>query len=210
MVKETWKGLQLLQKSTIREIGILCTCSDHGQPRYQVWIKCNKRQMTSCVHKMCIRTYGQTNMKRAITLAKINHPWNRYIMHMLRSWPTKIPNMNKMRQKTSCIHKMCRQTYGQTNMKRAITLAKINHLWNRYNMRLLRSWPTKIPNMNKMRQKTSCIHKMCRQTYGQTNMKRAITLAKINHLWNRYNMRLLRSWPTKIPNMNKIQQKTND
>jgi hypothetical protein len=26
--------------------------------------------MTSCVHKMCGRTYGQTNMKRAITLAK--------------------------------------------------------------------------------------------------------------------------------------------
>jgi hypothetical protein len=31
---------------------------------------------------------------------------------------------------------------------------------------------------------------------------------KINHPWNRYNMRMLRSWPTKIPNMNKIQQKT--
>jgi hypothetical protein len=46
----------------------------HGQSRYQIWIKCNKRQMTSCVHKMCERTYGQTNMKRAITLAKINHP----------------------------------------------------------------------------------------------------------------------------------------
>jgi hypothetical protein len=26
--------------------------------------------MTSCVHKMWGRTYGQTNMKRAITLAK--------------------------------------------------------------------------------------------------------------------------------------------
>jgi hypothetical protein len=44
--------------------------------------------------------------------------------------------------------KMCERTYGQTNMKRAITLAKINHLWNRYNMRMLRSWPTKIPNIN--------------------------------------------------------------
>jgi hypothetical protein len=33
-------------------------------------------------------------MKRAITLAKINHPWNRYNMRMLRSWPIKIPNMN--------------------------------------------------------------------------------------------------------------------
>jgi hypothetical protein len=52
-------------------------------------------------HKMCERTYGQTNMKRALTLAKINHPWNRYNMHMLRSWPIQIPNMNKMRQKTN-------------------------------------------------------------------------------------------------------------
>ena len=103
-------------------------------------------------------------MKRAITLAKINHPWNRYDMRMLRSWPIKIPNMNKMRHKrqmTSCVHKMCEQTYGQTNMKRAITLAKINHPWNQYDMRMLRSWPIKIPNMNKMRQKTSCVHKMC-------------------------------------------------
>ena len=101
MVKQTWKGLQLSQKSTIREIGIIWACSDHGQPRYQIWIKCDKRQMTSCVHKMCRRTYGQTNMKRTITLTKINHPWNRYNMCMLRSWPTKIPNMNKMRQKTN-------------------------------------------------------------------------------------------------------------
>ena len=30
--------------------------------------------MTSCVHKMCEQMYGQTNMKRAITLAKINNP----------------------------------------------------------------------------------------------------------------------------------------
>jgi hypothetical protein len=51
---------------------------------------------------------------------------------------------------------------------------------------------------------------VCGRTYGQTNMKRAITLAKINHPWNRYNMCMLRSWLTKIPNMNKIQQKTND
>jgi hypothetical protein len=42
---------------------------------------------------------GQRNMKRAITLAKINHPWNLYNMRMLWSWPIKIPNMNKMRQK---------------------------------------------------------------------------------------------------------------
>ena len=129
-----------LAKSTIREIGIICACSDHGQSRYQIWIKYDKIQMTSCVHKMCGRTYGQTNMKRAMTLTKINHPWNRYNMGMLRSWPIKIPNMNKMWQTTndlSCVHKMCEWTYGQTNMKRAITLAKINHPWNWYNMRML-------------------------------------------------------------------------
>jgi hypothetical protein len=41
-------------------------------------------QRSSCVHKMWERTYGQTNMKRAITLTKINHPWNRYNMLMVR------------------------------------------------------------------------------------------------------------------------------
>jgi hypothetical protein len=46
---------------------VIYACSDHGQPRYQIWIKCDKRQMTRCVHKMCERTHGQTNMKRAIT-----------------------------------------------------------------------------------------------------------------------------------------------
>jgi hypothetical protein len=46
----------------------------------QIWIKCDKRQMTRCVHKMCGWTYGQTNMKRAMTLTKINHPWNWYDM----------------------------------------------------------------------------------------------------------------------------------
>jgi hypothetical protein len=55
------------QKSNIREISTICACSDHGQSRYQIWIKCDKRQMTSCIHKMCQRTYGQTNMEREIT-----------------------------------------------------------------------------------------------------------------------------------------------
>jgi hypothetical protein len=48
--KQTWKGLKLSQKSTIREIDIICACSDHGQPRYQIWIKSNKRQMTHFIH----------------------------------------------------------------------------------------------------------------------------------------------------------------
>jgi hypothetical protein len=60
--KTNMKRAILSQKSTFREIGIICACSDHGQPRYQIWIKCDKKQMTSCVHKMCERTYGQTNM----------------------------------------------------------------------------------------------------------------------------------------------------
>jgi ribosome-binding ATPase YchF (GTP1/OBG family) len=149
-------------------------------------------------------------MKRAITLAKINHPWNWYNMRMLRSWPTKIPNMNKMRQKTSCVHKMCERTYGQTNMKRAITLAKINHreigiicAYSDHGQPRYQIW-IKCDK----RQMTSYVHKMCERTYGQTNMKRAITLAKINHPWNRYTMHMLRSWPPKIPNMNKMRQKT--
>ena len=85
--------------------------------------------MTSCVHKMCGGTYGETNMKSAMTLAKINRPRNRYNMHILRSWSINIPKMNKMqhRQMTSCVHKKCERTYGQTNMKKAMTLAKINH-----------------------------------------------------------------------------------
>ena len=170
--------------------------------------------MTSCVHKMCERTYGETNMKRAITLAKINYPWNRIICACSDHCQPRYQIWIKCdkRQMTSWVHKMCGWTYGQTNMKRAITLAKINyreigiictcsdHGQSRYQIWI---------KCDK-RQMTSCVHKMCERTYGQTNMKRAITLAKINHLWNRYNMCMLRSWPTKIPDLNKIQQKTND
>jgi hypothetical protein len=113
--------------------------------------------MISCVHKMCERTYGQTNMKRAITLAKINHPWNRYVCshilctqlvifllsHFIHIWYLGWPWSEHAhiipisRQMISCVQKMCERTYGQTNMKRAITLAKINHTWNLYNMRII-------------------------------------------------------------------------
>jgi hypothetical protein len=48
MVKETWKGLLLLQKSTIREIGIICACSDHGQSRYQAHIMPISRMVDFC------------------------------------------------------------------------------------------------------------------------------------------------------------------
>ena len=87
---------QLAQKPTIREIGIICACSDHGQPRYQIWIKCDKRQMTSCIHKMCGRTYGQTNMKRATTLAKINHPWNQQNSSKIQQKKQNIPHCQKV------------------------------------------------------------------------------------------------------------------
>jgi hypothetical protein len=157
---ESWKGLKLLQKSTIGEIGIICACSDHGQPRYQIWIKCNKRQMTSCVHKMCERTYG---------------PWSEHghiipispMVNFCESYSpfhvclTILPSLHLVYATshlsfvTFYSYLVSWLTYGQTNMKRAKTLAKINHRWNWYNMRMLRSWPTKIPNMNKMRQKTN-------------------------------------------------------
>jgi hypothetical protein len=233
--------------------------------------------MTRCVHKMCERTYGQTNMKRAITLAKINHPWNLYNMRLsmrilyrfhgwlifarviaifMFVWPyvhshilcTQLKSFVVCRilfifgilighDLSMCI--LCR-FHGWLIFARVIALfmfvwpyvhsqilctqlksfvvchilfmtdiwsnkhekgynsQKINHPWNRYNMGMLRSWSIKIPNMNKMWQTTndlSCVHKMCEWTFGQTNMKRAITLAKINHPWNRHNMHMLRSWP---------------
>ena len=75
MVKQTW----LSQKSIICEIGIICTCSDLGQSRYKIWIKCDKRQMTSCIHKMWERTYGKTNITRG------SAHWA-YIAHLTIEW----------------------------------------------------------------------------------------------------------------------------
>jgi hypothetical protein len=66
-----------------------CACSVYGRPRSQIWIKCDKRQMTSSVHKMRKRTYGQINMKRAITLAKIKYlgwPWSEHTHIIPISW----------------------------------------------------------------------------------------------------------------------------
>jgi hypothetical protein len=63
--------LSFAQNSTIREIGIICTCSDHGQPRYQIWIKCHKRQMTSCAHKMCERTYPWSEHVHIILISRM-------------------------------------------------------------------------------------------------------------------------------------------
>ena len=130
--------------------------SDHGQPRYQIWIKSNKRRMTSCVHKMCGRTVWSNKNEKGYNSSKNQPSRNRYNMHMSYHGQPRYQIWIKCdkRQMTSCVHKMCGRTYGQTNMKRATTLAKINHPRKRY-MRMLRSWPTKIPNMNKMHQKAN-------------------------------------------------------
>jgi hypothetical protein len=150
--------------------------------------------MTSCVHKMCEWSYGQINMKRAILCTQLVicllshffifgilvghdlsmhilcrfHRWLifvRVIALFMFIWPYVhshilctqlvicfLSHFIHILYLTSCVHKMCGRTYGETNVKRAITLATINHPWNRYDMRMLRSWSTKIPNMNKMRQ----------------------------------------------------------
>jgi hypothetical protein len=63
-------------------------------------------------------------------------------------------------------------SYSQTNMKRGTTLARINHLWNRYNMRMPRSWSIKIPNMNKMRQKTNEFNKIWEFLYYLLNLSK--------------------------------------
>jgi hypothetical protein len=136
---------------------------DRGQSRYQIWIKCDKRQMTSCVHKMCGRTYGQTNMKRATTLAKSTIREIGIICHLscriLFIFGSLVGHVLSMRIEY--------RFHGWLLFARVIALlwsnkhekgynsCKINHPWNRYNMCMLSSWPTKIPNMNKMRQKTN-------------------------------------------------------
>jgi hypothetical protein len=45
------------QKSTIREIGNIWECSDHGQSRYQIWIKCDKRLVayTRCADRHMVK-----------------------------------------------------------------------------------------------------------------------------------------------------------
>jgi hypothetical protein len=70
--------LNLLRSTIVHNNAIQRAAPSSPSKNAILWIKCDKRQMTSCVHKMCGRTYGQTNMKRATTLAKINHPCNRY------------------------------------------------------------------------------------------------------------------------------------
>jgi hypothetical protein len=83
MVKQTWKGLWLSQISTIHEIGIICTWSDHGQSRYRIWIKCDKRQMTSCVHKMCERVYSMVKQTFARVIALFMFVWPYVYPHIL-------------------------------------------------------------------------------------------------------------------------------
>jgi hypothetical protein len=88
-----------------------------------------KRQMTSFVHKMCGQTYGQTNMKRSITLTKINHPWNRYNMRMLRSWSTKIPNMNKNPTKDKWLVTYTRFRDGRTDRGIPVYPPSCDYFW---------------------------------------------------------------------------------
>jgi hypothetical protein len=120
MIKQTWKGLELLQISTIHEIGIICTCSDHGQSRYQIWIKCDNTQMTSCIHKMWERT------ARSMCILYRFHRWlifTRVIALFMFVWPyvrlhilctqlviCLLSLKCDKKQMTSCIHKTSERT----------------------------------------------------------------------------------------------------
>ena len=57
--------------------------------------------MTSCVHKMCERTYGQTSMKRAITLTKINNPEIGIICACSDNGQSRYQILIKIQQKTN-------------------------------------------------------------------------------------------------------------
>jgi hypothetical protein len=127
----------------------------HPLPKREgIWIKCDKRQMTSCIHKMSGRTYGQTNMKRVITLTKINiHPFAHVVYSTSHlSFYTPAPRRGRgvycFTSVLPSVQNIFRRNGKDYNSR------KINHPWNRYDMLMLRSWSTKIPNMNKMRQKT--------------------------------------------------------
>jgi hypothetical protein len=135
-------------------------------------------------------------MKRALTLANIIHALNRYNIRILRSWPTTIPNMDKMRQKTNDwlrTQDVRTDVWSNKHVKGYDTQLVIC-LFSHFIHNCYLGWPW-----------SEHAH-----IIPITNMKRALTIANINHSWNRYNIRILRSWPTKIPNMDKMRQKTND
>jgi hypothetical protein len=206
--------------------------SDHGQPRYQIWIKCDKRQMTSCVHKM-----GWLIFARVIALFMFVWPYvcshilcaqlvicllSHFIHIWYLGWPWsdhgqpryQIWIKSNKRRMTSCVHKMCGRMYGQTKMKRAIILAKNNHSWNwfcesdspfhvcltiRRSAHLvyatshssfvafysyLVSWLAMLwaCTYTDFTDRMTSWYTTCADgPYGQTQMKRAIILAKINH-----------------------------
>jgi hypothetical protein len=167
--------------------------------------------MTSCVHKMYERTYGQTNMKRGITLAKFNHPWNLYNMRKLRSWPTKIPNMH-------FIH-ILYLDWPWSEHVHIITISQMIDFCDSYSP--FHICLTICPFAHLV-YATSHLYFVAFYSYlvswlamiwafaYYTNFTDGWFLQEINYPWNRYNMRMLRSWPIKIPNMNKMRQKTND
>jgi hypothetical protein len=165
-----------LAKINHREIGIICACSDHGQPRYQIWIKCDKRQMTSCVHKMWERTYCQINMKRAITLTKINC----LLSHFIHIWYLDCPWSGHAH--IIPISRMVDFCESYSPFHVYLTICPFPHLV--YTTSHL-SFVTLIWIKCDKRKMTSCVHKVWEWMYGQTNMKRATTLAKINQPWNR-------------------------
>jgi hypothetical protein len=209
----------IFQKSTIREIGIICTCSDHGQSRYQIWIKCDKREMTSvwqyiCPHILCTQLVICL-LSHFIHIWYLGWPWSEHahiipISRMVDFCESYNPFHVCLTirpfahlEMTSCVHKMCKRTYGQTNMKRAITLAQINHPWNRYNMRMLRSWPIPFHVCLTIRPSAHLVYATSHLSFVAFYSYLVSWLAMI---W----AHMLRSWSTKIPNMNKMWQKTND
>jgi hypothetical protein len=114
-------------------------------------------------------------------------------MRMLRSWAIKIPNMNKIWQRLLVI---CLLSHFIHLCKRILYRFHRWLIFARVIALFMFVWPYVRSHILCMqqydkRQMTSCVHKMCRRKCGQTNMKRAITFAKINHPWNRYNMHML-------------------
>jgi hypothetical protein len=136
------KGYNSCKNHTIREIGIICTCSDHGQPRYQIWIKSNKDKWL-----VTHTRYFRLDYKLSLFIFLL-YP------HSQSGGYTGIPLSVRPSLNLVCVT-------SHLSLLDFIHIWYLGWPWSEHvhiipiSMCMLRSWPIKIPNMNKMRRKTN-------------------------------------------------------
>jgi hypothetical protein len=99
------------------------------QIKYHVFNAVTNSELTELVPVYTIRHAFPTSVKKVNTSFKnVWRTWRPALPKLLADLMIFCPlgPMN-FKNSASCVQKMCEQTYGQTNIKRAKTLAKINH-----------------------------------------------------------------------------------